>query len=293
MNDAESFCFTTKENIRLTFELHRAKSKRKNITVLYFHGGGLLYGTRDDLPTPYLQQFLAAGYDFLALDYPLAPEAPLPLILRSAFEALSFYFANRQDGFNLQNERYILFGRSAGAYLSLMLCALLLKNKTTPPLAVISLYGYARLDEPQFAAPSKFYNKLPPVPDETIAKIVLGAPQTYGPIALRFSLYIKARQDGTWLKQLCGDENPANYSLDEATLAVFPPTFLAAATLDPDVPYRMSKTLSKQIPNARLLTLYREAHDFDRDTSDESGRFVYEEILSWLDDKANAGNETP
>ena len=285
MNKPEFFSFTTEENIKLIVTLHRAKSNRKNITILYFHGGGLLYGVRDDLPEMYINNFLNSGYDFLALDYPLAPESKLDMILKSTFQILSFYLKNMDKVFALENNKYVLFGRSAGAYLCFMMCNMLIKNKVLLPMAIISLYGYTRLDEVPFSTPSKYYNKLAKIPHESIEKIISDSPVTYGPTALRFSLYIKARQEGTWIEHLLGEEDPASYSLDDEILKTFPPTILSAATLDPDVPYKMSKTLRKLIPNSHLITIYKEVHDFDRDVNDDSGRLTYEEIITWLEDR--------
>ena len=278
----EIFNFTTKENIQLQATLHRAAQHRKDITIVYFHGGGLLYGVSTDLPELYINEFLNAGYDFLALDYPLAPEATLPLILQSAFELLSFYLKNFATIFGLKNYSYVLLGRSAGAYICFMMCARFAKNKALRPQAIISLYGYARLDEPTFSSPSKHYKKSATIPDENIKKMISDEPVTYGPMNLRFGLYIKARQKGTWIQQLCGTDDPQKYSLDDDVLQTFPPTILAAATLDPDVPYRISKALSKRIPNAQLITLYEEVHDFDRDIHHAAGKSTYKEIVHWL-----------
>ena len=284
MDKPEIFSFVTEGNIQLNVDLYRAKNNRKNITIIYFHGGGLLYGVRDDLPEIYINRFLNSGYDFLALDYPLAPESKLDVILKSSFEALFFYLKNHDGVFGLKNNKYVLFGRSAGAYLCFMMCDMLIKNEVPITMAIISLYGYARLDEVQFNTPSKYYNKLAKVSDESIKKIISDNPVTYGPMNLRFSLYIKARQEGTWVKLLCGEEDPVKYSLDDEKLGSFPPTILAAATLDPDVPYKVSKTLRKLIPNSHLITIYGEVHDFDRDINNESGRFTYAEIIKWLEE---------
>ncbi|WP_110955972.1 alpha/beta hydrolase [Anaerosinus massiliensis] len=283
MNKPETFSFTTKENINLNMDLYKAEKNRKNITVLYFHGGGLLYGTRDDLPEVYIHMYLEAGYDLLALDYPFAPEANLKLILDSSFAALAYYLENKTIRLGLTNQHYILFGRSAGAYLCFMLYTLLLQNKAVLPLAIISLYGYTRLDEIEFSTPSKHYNKLGTISDAAIEKIIADSPITYGPMHLRFSLYIKARQDGTWINLLCGKESSAAYSLDEEQLKLLPPTLLAAATLDPDVPFRISKALSKRIPNAHLITVYKDVHDFDRNLEDPEGKSTYAKIIQWLE----------
>ncbi len=285
MSEPEVFSLVTEENITLYADLHRAKTNRKNVTIIYFHGGGLLYGVRDDLPELYINTFLNAGYDFLALDYLLAPESKLDQIIKSASDMLCFYLQNTDSVFKLKNTKYVLFGRSAGAYLCFMLCDRLIKSKSLLPTAIVSLYGYTRLDEVQFNTPSKHYNKLASIPVESIEKIISDAPVTYGLMDSRFSLYIKARQEGTWAKYLCGSTDPANYSLNDEILASFPPTILAAATLDPDVPYRMSKSLLKLIPNSHLITIYGETHDFDREVHNESGRVTYDEIIEWLEDR--------
>lgn len=268
----------------LNMSLYRSTNNRKNITILYFHGGGLLYGVRDDLPELYINSFLNSGYDFLSLDYPLAPESKLDVILDSSSEEILYFLENHKEVFGLENKKYILFGRSAGAYLCLQICDMLIRNNILKPMAIISLYGYARLDEAEFNTPSKYYNKLPKVSKETIEKIISDVPVTYGPMSSRFSLYIKARQEGSWIKYICKKENLNAYSFDTDNLKNFPPTILAAATLDPDVPYRISKSLSKLIPNSHCITIYSEVHDFDRDTTQKSGIIVYNQIIAWLEE---------
>jgi acetyl esterase len=139
MNAPEVFTLVTKESITLNMSLYRAKISRNNITIIYFHGGGLLYGLRDDLPEIYINKFINSGYDFLALDYPLAPESKLEGILKASYEEVLYYLKNHNSIFSLENKRYVLFGRSAGAYLCFMLCQRLIENKYITPLALISL----------------------------------------------------------------------------------------------------------------------------------------------------------
>lgn len=282
MINPEIFSFITKDNIKLDMNLYRSKNNRKDITILYFHGGGLLYGVRDDLPNTYLDKFLDSGYDFLALDYPLAPESKLEVILESSFSEIIYFLENKKTIFSLENNKYILFGRSAGAYLCFMLCQKLIENNCTLPSSIISLYGYTRLDEIEFNTPSKHYNKLGKISNNALNKIISNKPTTYGPMNERFSLYVNARQQGSWVKDIIQDDDMSKYLLDECKLKNFPRTIFAAATLDPDVPYKISKKLSKVIPYSRLLTIYDEVHDFDRNPENSSSIFIYEEILNWL-----------
>ena len=41
--------------------------------VVYLHGGGMIYGTKSDLPEELKELFTSNGYTVLALDYLLAP----------------------------------------------------------------------------------------------------------------------------------------------------------------------------------------------------------------------------
>ena len=54
--------------------------------VFYLHGGGLVYGERDDLPSPYVRAITDAGSTLVCADYPLAPETALPNIVDALYE---------------------------------------------------------------------------------------------------------------------------------------------------------------------------------------------------------------
>lgn len=273
--------FTASSGVQLHADLYTATNNRKNTTIVYLHGGGLLYGVRDDLPQIYLELFLANGYDLLALDYPLAPESNLDDILTTVQEELNFYLNDNCAALGLNNPRYILFGRSAGAYLAFMSAARM-QESALPTIALICLYGYSGFGHPQFSQPSKHYSKLAAVTDEQAKKIIADEPIVYGPLNERFALYIKARQDGNWAEYLGVDINSAQYSLSAEQLKQLPPLIMAAATLDPDVPYKISKDISKQLVGSKLITVYEQEHDFDRDTGKPIGKQVYKEIIDWL-----------
>ena len=111
-----------------------------------------------------------------------------------------------------------------------------------------------------------------------------GALVTSGPKVTRLSLYVYARQQGTWMEMLgvAPDDEPA-LSLSSDDIAALPPTFIAASTDDQDVPFKTSKTLSRAAPNARMITAYYLEHDFDRDTSNPAGAQAYAAALAFLD----------
>ena len=49
--------------------------------IFYFHGGGLLYGFRKNLPEKQIYVITQAGYEIISFDYPLAPAADLEQIV--------------------------------------------------------------------------------------------------------------------------------------------------------------------------------------------------------------------
>ncbi|GEM03152.1 alpha/beta hydrolase [Halolactibacillus miurensis] len=284
MHTPEIYHYTSTHNINMMMTLYRASENRQKATIVYFHGGGLLYGHRDDLPNIYVDQLVTAGYDVLTCDYPLAPEVSLDIILQSTYELCVHYATHRKDIFQLEHNRLILFGRSAGAYLALKLAETLLEKTDMTPAAIISLYGYPGFDVDEFKKPSKHYLQFPAVEDSVVNGIISDHYVTEGSLEKRFALYLKARQEGNWLRYLQPHSPLETYHVSDETFKQFPPTILAAATHDPDVPYRLSKQMSRKIPSAKCLTIYNDTHDFDRDTTDTTGIKIYAQIIAWLEE---------
>ena len=101
--------------------------------IFYLHGGGLVFGEPDDLPLCYVNLFFNAGYELISLDYPLAPEQRLAVILDAVHAGVMGMLEILEHGAGSADSStetdsaseashipYYLFGRSAGAYLALM-----------------------------------------------------------------------------------------------------------------------------------------------------------------------------
>lgn len=238
-------------------------------TVLYLHGGGLIFGSNTDLPPAYTALFTNAGYDMVAIGYPLAPQFRLEAILSSIEDTIG-HLGN--DGL-LRGDRLILLGRSAGAFLALQLQARALKRNEALADRLVALYGYADMTGREFTTPSPYFQSfgtvdpLPTIPADD-------------DFASRYSLYVGLRQRGDWPGAVL---DGGDIAISDDALAVFPPTFLAASAYDPDVPFRSSKRLAKAIPRAQFYRVYDQTdHDFDRDPSGPHGLALYREIIEWL-----------
>lgn len=255
----------------------------QHVALLYFHGGGLLYGERDDLPTPYLDLILKHGYTLYCFDYPLAPEASLSTIHAGTFDAWRWFIEG--DFHHKHFKAYALFGRSAGAYLALILAAHIQHEAGAPqPCAIVDFYGFHDLTDHFLHETPTSFKDLPSVGSACLKLLQDNEPVTSGSKARRFSLYIHVRQTGTWLKALGIETNEAvRFSCSDEEITAFPPLFIAASTTDEDVPYRVPKSLFRKAPHARMKTVYGLEHDFDRDTNNPVGRKTYAEMLTWLD----------
>lgn len=267
----------------------------QRVAVFYLHGGGLLYGERDDLPAPYVRAFTDAGYELVCADYPLAPEAPLPRIVEAVHATWREAVGCRVAAGELDG--CFLFGRSAGAYLALMLARAIARDAgpspegaLPAPLGILDFYGYPGLTDPAFTQPARAYAKLPPVSEAEVNRIARPGddPVTSGPKAQRYALYVHARQQpGAWLALLgldggAPDLTPETWSLTAGDIARLPPVFACHSAADEDVPYGVDKRFVRSCPAGVMRTVYDLPHDFDRDTVNPAGMQVYRAALAWM-----------
>ena len=91
-------------------------------TVVYFHGGGLEGGSKDNPRiADFASSFVGEGYGFVSVEYSLYSEgAHYPDYLDDCADAVGYVASHiRREG---GNGRLLISGQSAGAWISLMLC---------------------------------------------------------------------------------------------------------------------------------------------------------------------------
>lgn len=276
----EEFTYFKLNELSLKATVYRSESPTKNQTILYFHGGGLIYGSRTDIQESYISSFLESGFHFISFDYPLAPESSLEDIYTSVKEAVKWFLNEVSHSLQIDSSDYILFGRSAGAYL----CFLLARNNSLPsPEKIINFYGYDSLAYNEFKEPSAYYSNYTKIPETLIKQMIQTQPIASGSIQTRYALYLYARQTGKWLDFLhvtkYADQN-AQLTKKEAEM--LPPTFIAHSADDNDVPYYIAECLYKTIPHSTLHTVYNMEHDFDREPTSIDAQKAYAVLLDWL-----------
>lgn len=259
-------------------------------TIIYFHGGGLIFGEREDLPSVYIELLTQAGYGVLAVDYLLAPESKLDQIISSTSQAIQWFFDSAQNNLNIPHLDYYLMGRSAGGFLAIYQAVRLSQAESDEyaPKGLISFYGYFNLNEAAFNVPSRHFLQYPKVTQTAVRALVKDRAIVSGPMDERYPVYMAARQEGNWKDYLLADGfTLKDYSLTNADLKSLPPTFITAATNDPDVPVRQSKLLHKSAPESVLHLVESDEHDFDRTQVKALGLPMYEKLVEWLDGLVN------
>lgn len=256
-----------------------SKNQTYKGTILYFHGGGLIFGHREDLPPKYISLLAENGYGLLALDYLLAPESKLPAIMQAIHRSIEWFMKEGLHTLKIDPSNYYVMGRSAGGYLALYHAV----HASVRPRGVIVFYGYYTLSDASFTVPSRHFLNYPKVSDKMIQQLAGNRPISSAPTDQRYPLYLAARQRGDWLRVILDDiDHQRTYSLTKEQLMGLPPTFITAAHQDPDVSVRQSKWLHKYIPESTLHIVESNEHDFDRTHIDTLGINIYTVLVEWL-----------
>ena len=247
--------------------------------LFYFHGGGLLYGTRDDLPDEHIHFLTDSGLMIIACNYPLAPAVGIEDIITDAESSIcelhSRFCADEQLSLP-----YFLWGRSAGAYL----CLLMAVRRNIPPCCgVISYYGYGLLTDGWFDQPNSFYNSLPAV-DSSCTQHIPDQVHMSGALDTCYSLYVYTRQTGKWSQMI--SKCPAKQFYRDYTLRLsqnFPvPLFCAHSLHDPDVPFAEFQALAAKYTVQKYIAVSKQ-HDFDRSASQSTLHDLLTYTLNFID----------
>ncbi len=251
-------------------DCYPAESEQK--IVIYFHGGGLIYGSKNDLPSGLKDTFLAKGYTVLAVDYLLAPNSSLPEILTALEE--TFYLL--KDSL-IGNHRFGFCGRSAGGYLMLLLTKKLFAKQLSPDF-LVNFYGYTDLS---FIHEER---KLLPltIEKEQVAAIDLEAPVWDDPLLSRFLLYHYAVQQNL-LKDFYGINALEEFTISDSDLQQFPRTFSSCSTSDKEVPFSYSKKIGRTIPNSSFKPVYYLDHDFLKEIDKPEVQKILQALQDWLE----------
>lgn len=231
---------------------------QKHPVVIYYHGGGFIFGNRDHgLEDVLRDKLLAHNYAVVSADYRLAPETKLAEILNDVRDAVIWLRENGTKQFSIDGNKIAVAGGSAGGYLALSSGY----NIIPAPKAIIAI-----------SSPTGYSNENTEKGDESILKqpgpydIVKNNIVSYGDYTTRMDLYYFLANNRLALSEIFGFDvsqdsvRLQNYTLPNHIQSGYPPTLFVHAKNDHNV----------NISQAEML------HDFLKTKNIETELFVVE-----------------
>lgn len=118
--EKQDFVYKTVNGHDIMASVYLPASKEKVPVLIYFHGGGFMFGNRvQGLDSILKEKLVSSGIAVVSADYRLAPESKLEEIFADVGDALAWLKQNRQHQFNIDTNRIAVAGGSAGGYLAL------------------------------------------------------------------------------------------------------------------------------------------------------------------------------
>ena len=223
-------------------------------TVIYIHGGGWVFGDRTGA-TPMFLPYLEMGWNVVNVEYRMASVSLAPAAVEDTRCALRWVIRNAKQ-YNIDVDRIVLTGHSAGGHLSLITGMLpqgsALDNECTGDeklrvAAIINWYGISDVGD-----------------------------LLQGPNQKNYALMWMGSQKDA--QAIAKEVSPLTY-----VRSGLPPILSIHGDADPVVPYEQSVRLHKAltaagVPN-ELVTIKGGGHGW---FTDERTRFAYEKLHSFL-----------
>jgi acetyl esterase/lipase len=254
----KTYTYKTAGETAIQADVYRAEDDKVRPVVVWIHGGALIVGSRDSVPSRLLDLCRKEGYVLVSLDYRLAPEVKVPAIIDDIRDAFVWLHERGPKLLAIDPERIVVTGGSAGGYLTLMTGFCLKKR----PRALVAYWGYGDVDGDWYTKPSEHYRKTVALIDRDEAfravggKVLTGTQGDEGKARGRFYLYL--RQNGLWTREVTGfDPEKEPRSLDRFcpvrnVTADYPPTMLIHGTEDTDVPYALSAAMDRELTRNKV-----------------------------------------
>lgn len=295
----KAFVYKTVGNLSIGADVYSAATSTKaklKPAIIWIHGGGLIFGSRSDLPEEQLNLYTKAGFTVIAIDYRLAPETKLPGIVADVNDAIEWVYTNGTKAFSIDTSCLFLVGHSGGAYLALV-AGYTAKHK---PAAIVSFYGYGDIQADWYTKPDSFFLAMPLIREDEVAKMIHDTAIASAAVNSRLNLYFYTRQQGVW-PQLVTGHDPAkekewfySYCPLKNFQSSYPPVLLIHGDKDNDVPCEqsvlMNQVLESKKVKHRFIQLNGYGHVFDVFSggfSNPGVKKVFDEVIDFLNTHNN------
>ncbi|NDV83673.1 alpha/beta hydrolase [Bacteroides sp. 51] len=226
----QEFVYKTVKGHEIKANVFLPNSGEKHPVLIYFHGGGFIFGNRDQgLETPLKEKFVANGYAVVSADYRLAPETKLDEIITDVSDVIKWIRLNGEQKYNMDTGKIVAAGGSAGGYLALTSAF----NADFMPDAIVAIssptgFSTANMQMGDLAVLSR------PGPYDIVKDSVV----SYGNYDSRIDLWRFLGRNRLALYEIFGfdpaeePEKLKKYTLTDNIRADFPPTLIIHARND-------------------------------------------------------------
>lgn len=257
--------------------------------LLWLHGGALIFGHKGNLPRWQMERYVDAGFTVVSINYRLAPETKLPVILEDLRDAWTWIREKGPTLFGADPERMAVTGQSAGGYLTLT-SGYRLEPR---PKALVSFYGYGDITGAWLTRPAALAPNAKPVA-RADAYATVGTKELAGTNFAheRFKFYAFTRQQALWPEVATGmsfGNTAANWRIFcpiQNIDAKYPPALLFHGDADTDVPYEQSQSMHRELTAkgiaAELVIVPKAEHVFDNNAKDPHAVAAIEKAIAFL-----------
>lgn len=122
----------TASDPEVRLRIYKEKGATDKPVLLYFHGGGFVFGNPEQSDELFYHLVPDSGYTVVSVAYRLAPESPFPAAIEDGYAAL-LWLAKHGSEIGIDPQKIIVGGRSAGGALATAL-ALMARDKKGPQI---------------------------------------------------------------------------------------------------------------------------------------------------------------
>ena len=105
--------------LEIKADVYRAGDEKTRPVVVWIHGGALINGHREAVSGKVMDWAKKSGYVLVSIDYRLAPESQLPLVVEDVQDAMKWIRKEGPKLFHADPAKLAVTGGSAGGYLTL------------------------------------------------------------------------------------------------------------------------------------------------------------------------------
>jgi acetyl esterase/lipase len=137
----QTYVYKKVGDLEIKADVYQYDDDKVRPVVVWIHGGALINGHRAGISGRVRQMAFDNGYVLVSIDYRLAPETKLPVIIEDVEDAFRWLRSDGPKLFHIDPDRIAVTGGSAGGYLTLTSGF----RVNPPPRVLVALWGYGDL----------------------------------------------------------------------------------------------------------------------------------------------------